>query len=337
MRSRKGGIPMGTVILLVVGIAIGTVGLVVSKPIYTAVTDDLDALCVIENSLKQMVHIEIVNEMQASSSGPCEFKQTVIRAIGIDHLEDSKKDIENKVLSTCPELSDKYGDKIDKWAENPTDAVHECMISQLMHNVNRCWGNYLSGEAAFGTKCSEICFAPRLLSYPMNGKSGEITIPLFDDYTLWVSQGEFDAKDFTLEEFDDLETFSRVNRAREFKYLAKSEDDNSQTIEYTKYDSADEHTLVLEFSSPEIDLNKVPSEFPQAYIDSDRIINSAELWSVSYVGYDVDAIEGAIAGGSAGLYYGGVAGAALGSAAGAGLAFYLADESYILLENIGSC
>ena len=134
-----------------------------------------------------------------------------------------------------------------------------------------------------------------------------------------------------------MEPFSRVNRAREFKYLAKSEDDNSQTIEYTKYDSADEYTLVLEFSSPEIDLNKVPSEFPQAYDGSDRIINSGELWSVSYVGYDVDAIEGAIAGGTAGAYYGGVVGAAAGSAAGVAVAVAYADESYILLENIGSC
>jgi hypothetical protein len=327
---------MGTVILLVVGIAIGTVGLVVSKPIYTAITEDLDALCVIENSLKQMVHIEIVNEMQASSSGPCEFKQTVIRAIGIDHLEDSKKDIENKVLNTCPELVDKYGDEIDKWAESPTDAVHECTISQIMHNVNRCWGNYLSGEAAFGTKCSEICFAPRLLSYPMDKKSGEITIPKFENDKLFIYLGEFNANDFTLAEYDNKKTFSQA-QAAEFRYLARGEDENSQTIEYTKYDSAEEYTLVLEFSSPEIDLNRVPSKFPQAYKTSDRSITTGELWSVSYVGYDVDAIEGAIAGGSAGAYYGGIAGAAAGSAIGIAVAVAYADESYILLENIGSC
>ena len=338
MRSRKGGIPMGTVILLVVGLAVGLVGLAVAKPIYTAVSEDLDALCVIENSLKQMVHIEIIHEMQESTAGPCEFTQKTIRTIDIDHIQDSKKDIENKVMRTCPEISDKYGDKLDEWAsENPTAAVHECGILQVAYDVKKCWGNYLAGEAAFGTKCSELCFAPALLAYPMEGKSGEITIPNFENDELFIYFGKFDPKDFTLEQYDDLESLSKVNRAREFKYLAKDENGESQTIEYTKYDATDDYTLVLQFSTPEIDLAKTLSNIPQAYKSSDRSVTTGELWSVSYVGYDVDAIEEAIAGGAAGAYFGGVPGAVVGAGAGVAVATAYADESYILLENIGSC
>jgi len=325
MRSRK-GIAVGYIVLLILALAIGIVALLISKPIYESVSHELDTFCVIENSLKEIANIEPFYEV--SSKGSCKTSKITVRAV------DMSKD--TQIQLNCPELIEDFGDDLDSWIEeNPTLAVQECAKSKLLYSAEKCWRSYLEGEAGFGNKCTEMCLAPGFLSYKIDKTEGEITFPKIEDSQVFIFEGIFNPDTFTLTDYDLLRPLDTI-KGKLFDSFQESNTETTQTISW-EFDGKKRYSLVVQFSSPGIDLASTSGDFPQAYKSSDQIMDTEELWSVSYVGYEVDPIEGAVVGGLAGGAAFGLPGVVVGAAAGVAVEMVYSEESYILLENVGTC
>ena len=333
MRSRK-GIAVGYIVLLILALAIGIVALLISAPIYESVTHELDTFCVIENSLKEIVNIEPFYEV--SSKGSCKTSKLTVRAT------DMSKN--TQIQLNCPELIDDFGDDLDRWIEeNPTLAVQECAKSKLLYSAEKCWRSYLEGEAGFGNKCSEVCLAPGFLSYKIDKTEGEITFPKIENSQLFIFEGIFNPDTFTLTDYDLLRPLDNNLKNALFEDFQESNTETTQTINWDfgapswKIFAPKGYSLVVQFSSPGIDLASTSGEFPQAYKSSDQIMDTEELWSISYIGYEVDPIEGAVVGGLVGGRAFGLPGVVVGAAAGVAVEMVYPEESYILLENVGTC
>ncbi len=306
------------IVLIIVAIAAGAVALLVVGTVSKEAVKNADYGCLFGNSFKNLLP-----DASQDESMYCKTELTTIRPPDLDSSTIFKKC--NQVMFAENDFQ-KSKDKVN---ENPDAFVQDCIAYQVMNNAERCWSNYLLGEAEFDGTCNRICFQDGFTTYSLDKRNDVIQIPNVEGASVKFYPGEFNSAKPTIVMINNLKELNDISNYGISFNIVQYE--NYLSIEYVKSlaQRNKKYSIVQQIpvNVPIEELNDaialIESDTSRSGLygnsfgmeSSDNVIESGEEWEITYI-ESVDlalfTVGGAYLGSSLGFVAGGV-GAYIGS------------------------